>query len=339
MPQMLGRRDLLLAGLGAALGGGARPHPGPKTLVVAPGGVGGAFASVQDAVDAVPAGRGDVERVVILLKPGVYKGPVVIANSKRDITFRGESAEDTVVTNDWSARSPRPDGTERGTSGSASVLIEGDSFIAENVTFANGAGRGRDVGQAVAIKVNADRAAFHGCRFLGWQDTLYANGPACRQYFRDCYVEGDVDFIFGSAAAVFERCRVHSKGPGYVTAQSRLTPEAIGGYVFRECDLTASADVPAGSVYLGRPWRDCARVVFIGCKLGAHVRPEGWHNWGKPEREKTSWYAEDGCTGSGADRSKRVAWAQTPDRAALAAFETRRFLAGPDGWSPPGAGK
>jgi pectinesterase len=299
-----------------------------REVVVAADGS-GQYAGVQAAIDALPAAeRG---RVVLRLKPGVYKGPVVFPPSAPPITLRGESAETTVLTGDRYAAQPGPDGKPIGTSATANVLIASDNFRAENVTFENSAGKGR--GQAVAVKVTGDRAVFRNCLFIGWQDTLYVNNG--RAYFADCLIEGNVDFIFGSAAAVFERCEVRSLGVGYVTAQSRTMPDQLSGFVFRNCDLTAAPDVPAGSVYLGRPWRPLARVVFLDCRLGAHVRAEGWHNWGKTENEATAFFAERGSTGPGATpETTRVPWSHRLTADEAAAFDTRRFLAGLDAWDP-----
>jgi pectinesterase len=154
--------------------------------------------------------------------------------------------------------------------------------------------------------VNADRARFLKCRFLGWQDTLYANGG--RQHYKDCYIEGHVDFIFGNATALFEDCEIHSKGQGYVTAQSRLADTPATGYVFRHCRLTGSNT--GNGVYLGRPWRPYARVVYIDCWLGEHIRPQGWDNWRNPENEKTAWFAEYHSTGPGANAGSRVGWSK-----------------------------
>ena len=206
-----------------------------------------------------------------------------------------------------------------GTSGSYSTLVEADDFIAENVTFENTAG---EVGQAVALRTTGRRQAFYNCRMLGWQDTLYVHEGSA--YFRECYVEGRVDFIFGRATAVFERCHIHSKNGGYVTAAATAKDDPFG-FVFLDCKLTGDG-APA---YLGRPWRDHAAVAFVRCELGEHVRPEGWDNWRNPAREKTARYAEYKCTGPGADRSKRVPWSRELSDAEAAKYTVANIL-GPD---------
>jgi pectinesterase len=292
---------------------------------------GGQFVSVQAAIDAVA--ENNRERVLILVRPGVYKERVTVPKTKPLVTLRGQvSPERTVLTFDNYANKRGPDGKALGTSGSASVYVYADDFVAENLTFKNTAFPRKVVGQALALYINGDRAVFRRCRFLGWQDTLYAGGVTSRQFFRDCAIEGDVDFIFGHSAAVFERCRIHSKGPGYVTAHARLAPDTPTGYVFRDCELTGAT--PPASVYLGRPWRPYARVVFINCRQGPHIRPEGWDNWRDPRNEKTAWFAEHNSSGPGANPAARVRWARQLSPAECEAFETRRFLAGSDGWNP-----
>jgi pectinesterase len=204
-------------------------------------------------------------------------------------------------------------------------------FWAENITFQNSAG---PVGQAVAIFVSGDRAVFKNCRFLGFQDTLYTYGKYSRQYYENCYIEGTVDFIFGSSTAVFKDCEIRSKRDAYITAAS--TPQGRDyGYVFINCKLTADPGVE--KVFLGRPWRPYAQTVFIHCEMGAHIRPEGWNNWGNVSNEKTAFYAEYGSSGPGADISGRVPWAKKLNKKKLAAYSIEKVLAGDDGWNPVGA--
>jgi pectinesterase len=205
--------------------------------------------------------------------------------------------------------------------------VNGAEFEAENLTFENSFGTGS---QAVALSIHSDRAVFRNCRFSGWQDTLYA--ASGRQYYRDCYIEGHVDFIFGNATAVFDHCEIRSRGRGYLTAHSRTTPEAPTGFVFDHCKLTG--ENTGEGVYLGRPWRACSRVVYLDCWMDGHIRPEGWNNWGKAENEKTAWYAEFGSSGPGARAGERVAWAHSLSAAEAAAFRPAAFLRGDDGWNP-----
>ena len=293
-----------------------------KTITVAADGSGD-FKTVQAAVDAAPANS--AERVVIHIKPGTYKERVRVPKDKPRLTFKGEDAKTTILTYDLSAKSVTPPATQPvGTSGSYSTLVEADDFIAENVTFENTAG---DIGQAVALRTTGKRQAFYKCRMLGWQDTLYVHEGSI--YVGDSYIEGRVDFIFGRATAVFERCHIHSKNGGYVTAAATAETDPFG-FVFLDCKLTGDG-APA---YLGRPWRDHAAVAFVRCELGAHVRPEGWDNWRNPAREKTARYAEYNCTGPGADRSKRVPWSRELSDAEAAKYTVENILGGPHGFNP-----
>ncbi|WP_167607233.1 pectinesterase family protein [Maribellus sediminis] len=260
----------------------------------------GDFSTVQEAIDAVPDFRKN--RTTIFIKAGVYKEKLVLAASKTNVTFIGEDLEKTILTYDDFASKKNRFGEEMGTTGSTSFYIFGDGFIAENITFENAAGR---IGQAVAVRIDGDQVAFRNCRFLGNQDTLYPHGDRSHQYFRNCYIEGTVDFIFGWSIALFDGCTIFCKDQGYVTAPSTLE-ETEFGFVFLNCVITG--DAQKGSFYLGRPWRPYGKSVFIQCELGNHIKPEGWHNWGDLNKEKTAFFAEYKNTGPGADISERVKW-------------------------------
>ena len=285
----------------------------------------GDYTTIQAAINAVPDYR-KAGPTRILVRKGVYKEKVVIAQSKEKVQLIGEDG--AVITYDDYASKPNIFGENKGTSGSGSIFIFGPDFVAENITFENSSG---PVGQAVACHVGADRAVFRRCRFLGFQDTLYTFGENTREYYEDCYIEGTVDFIFGKATAVFNRCELHSLGTGYLTAPA--TPEGCKyGYVFYDCKLTAASDVADGSVWLSRPWRPYGQAVFIRCEMGRHIHPEGWNNWGKTSNELTAYYAEYQCYGMGADTSKRAAWGhQLGD---ISAYDIHDVLKGNDGWNP-----
>ena len=283
----------------------------------------GDFFTVQEAVNAVPDFRKNV-RTTILVRKGTYKEKIIIPESKINISLIGEDG--TILTNDDFANKKNVFGENMGTSGSSGCYIYAPDFYAENITFENSAG---PVGQAVACFVSADRAYFKNCCFLGFQDTLYTYGKQSRQYYEDCYIEGTVDFIFGWSTAVFNRCRIHSKGDGYVTAPSTDKGKKYG-YVFYDCRLTADAE--ATKVYLSRPWRPYAQAVFIRCELGKHILPVGWNNWGKKENEKTVFYAEYGSKGAGANPQARAAFSRQLKN--LKGYEPVTVLAGDDGWNP-----
>lgn len=265
----------------------------------------GDYTTVQEAINAVPDYRKAGE-TRIYIRNGVYKEKIVLAESKQNVTLIGESVDGTVLTYDDYASKPNRFGENKGTSGSSSFYVYGPDFHAENITFSNTSG---PVGQAVAMFVSGDRAVFTNCRFKGFQDTLYTYGKHSKQLYRNCYIEGTVDFIFGASTCYFDNCEIRSIGRGYLTAASTLQ-DVKYGYVFNRCRLTAAPGVE--KVMLGRPWRPYAHTVFIDCTMGSHIAPEGWHNWGV-EKEKTAFYAESGSIdekGKPVDTSHRVAWAK-----------------------------
>lgn len=283
----------------------------------------GDFFTVQEAINAVPDFRKNV-RTTILVRKGTYKEKIIIPESKINVSLIGEDG--AILTKDDFANKKNVFGENMGTSGSSSCYIYAPDFYAENITFENSAG---PVGQAVACFVSADRAFFKNCRFLGFQDTLYTYSKESRQYYEDCYIEGTVDFIFGWSTAVFNRCHIHSKRDGYVTAPSTDQGKKYG-YVFYDCKLTAEPE--ATKVYLSRPWRPYAQAVFIRCEMGKHILPEGWNNWGKKENEKTVFYAEYDSRGEGANSKARAAFSRQLKN--LKGYGIKTVLAGEDGWNP-----
>jgi len=281
-----------------------------RPIVVAADGSGD-FRTVQQAVDHVP--HKSKQRVVIQIKPGVYREQVRIRRDKPYVTLRGQDPLKTILTYRISAQ-------QAGNTRLAfSTLVDANDFRAENLTFENSFGTGS---QAVALFVDGARAEFRNCRFLGWQDTLFVNGS--QHFFKDCYIEGHVDFIFGNASAVFENCTIHSKAKGYVTAHYRTSDDEPSGFVFLRCRLTGQ-DTDTG-VYLGRPWRPYARVVFVECWLGSHIRPEGWDNWRDPARETTARFGEYKSTGPGAHPNARVAWSKQLNATEAQSFSRERFF-------------
>ena len=282
----------------------------------------GNVRTVQEAIEKVP--RDSKRRFVIRIKPGIYTEQVRIPADKPYVSFIGESAEKTKITFNLSNKAAGS------TSASYSLYVGGNDFYAENITIENSFGTGS---QAVAALIEADRVVFKNCRFLGWQDTLYAKNG--RHFYESCYIEGHVDFIFGQAAAVFENCHIHSKGDGYIAAPMRFAADEPSGFVFDRCLLTSSNTVKG--VYLGRPWRDYGRTVFLNTRMDAAIRPEGWHHW-EPHREKTAYFAEYGSTGAGANLESRVAWSRRLGDSDIKQFSTEYFLGGRDGWDPKTAG-
>jgi pectinesterase len=273
----------------------ASSHAQYKTMFTVALDGSGDFTAIQQAIEACK--HFPDERIIIKIKPGTYREKIEVHAWTTKLSFVGENAENTVISfDDFSGKG------SINTFTSATVKISGDDFYAENITFENTAG---PVGQAVAMLVEADRCQFRNCRFVGNQDTLYAGGEKSRQYFLNCYIEGTTDFIFGASTAVFENCYIHSKKNSYITAASTTEGKKFG-YVFLNCHLTAEESI--NKVFLGRPWRNFAKTVFVKCMLGSHIVPEGWHNWNKKDAEATAYYAEYKNSGPGYRPESRVGW-------------------------------
>ncbi len=298
--------------------------PKPDAVVAADGS--GEFKSVQDAISAAPMRTGASDPSwIILVKAGTYHERVYVQRERGNITVRGEDAAKTIIAYDLNANLPGPDGKPIGTFRTPTVQVDGDGMVWENLTIANTAG---PVGQALALRVDGDRVIFRHCRFLGWQDTILVNRG--RQYFADCYIEGHVDFIFGGATAYFDRCQIHCLKDGYITAASTSEGQPYG-FVFADCTITGA---PSVKTYLGRPWRDFARTVFLRTEMSDAVRPEGWFNWNKPAAEKTARYAEFACFGPGAGPAGRVPWEQKQESGDSSRYTPAAVLAGLDNWRP-----
>ena len=288
---------------------------------------GGDFLTIQEAVNAVPDFRKNETRIYIT--NGIYKEKLVVPSSKTNLTFIGEDRDKTIITYDDYAQKANRFGEEMGTTGSSSCFLFGDDFQAKNLTFQNTAG---PVGQAVAVRVEGDRMIFENCNFFGNQDTLYAHGRNSRQYYKNCTITGTVDFIFGWSTAVFEKCEIVCKDTGYITAASTEQGSEYG-FVFIDCSIKSESG--EDTHFLGRPWRDHAKTVFINTKIESGIKAEGWHNWNKPQAEKTTFYAEYNTQCSDCDLSKRVPWAHTLNSKEVQKdYATVDILKGEDDWNP-----
>jgi pectinesterase len=255
----------------------------------------GDYRYIQDAIDAMRVYP--LAAITLYIKNGVYNEKIEVPATNTDVVFIGEDVEKTIIVfNDYSGRGKHTTFT------SYTAKISGNRFRAENITFSNNAGR---VGQALALYVDADKAVFKNCRFLGNQDTIFAAGETARQYFVDCYIEGTTDFIFGPATAVFQNCTVKAKTNSYITAASTTAGKKYG-YVFLDCKIVVDTSVT--KLYLGRPWRAAAKTAFIRCELPKEIAAEGWNNWGNAANESTTLYAEHKNTGAGADTKARTVW-------------------------------
>ena len=296
----------------------------------------GTHTNLQDAINAAPDNGTNI--FSILIKPGTYPGQIIVPKTKKHLQFAGEELEKTILTYSFNVNETDPDANLkfRGTG----VVVLGDDFHAENITMQNTSG---DHGQALALRVDGDRAVFNHCRMLGWQDTLMVNND--RQYFTNCYIEGRVDFIYGSAVAVFDHCEIHSKNGGHITAANTSQDDPFG-FVFMNCKLTgdpkpwiSAAGIPANTnsppkADLGRPWRPYASVTYLNCELGDHIKPEGWNNWRNPTNELTARFAEYHSTGPGANPDKRFKWAKQLVKGEAEKITIETVLGGSDNWNP-----
>lgn len=276
------------------------------------------YSEIGEALEV--AKRYDEKDIIIHVAPGVYHERLVVGQN--NISLIGADAQNTIITFSKGAFDTMKDGDKRGTFRTPSVFIDADNFYACNITFMNEAGQGDVAGQALAMYADGDHLVFENCRFDGYQDTLFTaplplkelqpggfKGPKefaprrhGRHLYKDCYIAGNVDFIFGSATAYFENCEIFMKNregeiKGYVTAPSTYEDVEFG-YVFNNCQFTS--DCPKASAYLGRPWRNHAKAVILNSRIDGHIKPEGWHDWNKKDAWDSLYFAEYNNTGDGA---------------------------------------
>ncbi len=289
------------------------------TLQAAPG-------NLQHTFATLPEGE---EMILIKLEEGEYREKCVL--SRANVIVEGAGAEKTRIVWDDGAFEVLEDGMKRGTFRTATLLVDAPNVALRNLTVLNDAAPRETVGQAIALYVDADFFTCEDCRLLSFQDTLFTAplppkeikkngfiGPKQfaprtpqRHVYRRCLIAGDVDFIFGGAAAWFEECEIRNvdgrkdrAAPyvGYATAAS--TPEGQKyGYVFHRCRFTHEGLAP-GCVYLGRPWRNYAKTLLIDCELAEHIHPDGFHDWNKTEAHATMAYAECRSRGPGAAKAR-----------------------------------
>ncbi len=306
----------------------SQPQTYPSSFTVAQDGKAN-FKTIQEAINAVR----DLsqQQVKIFIKNGAYHEKIVIPSWKTNISLIGESKDSTIISyNDYAGKIlPAKEyflktDTLR-TFTSYTILIAGNDCSVENVTIENNAGR---VGQAVALHTEGDRIIIKNCKLLGNQDTYYAARDGSRVYFKDCFIEGTTDFIFGEATVVFQSCVIKNLVNSYITAAS-TRPWRKFGYVFFDCKLIA--DTSAKKVFLGRPWRPAAKTVYINTEMGSHILKEGWDNWRNPENEKTVLYAEYKSFGPGANAEGRVKWSKQLTTKEAKQYTLQNIF---DGWIP-----
>lgn len=296
----------------------------------------GQFGSIQAAVDAAPEGA--TARFTIYVKRGRYEETVMIPAEKPLLAFVGDGMDQTVITGFRNAQMPGVT-----TYDSATVAVDGDGFVAVGMTFQNSAGPAMH--QAVALRVDSDLAAFYNCSFLGFQDTLYVH--SLRQFYRNCRIEGTIDFIFGNSAAFFQNCQIFIRpgNPGVATsvvaAHGRTDPAETTGLVFHNCTLDGTppfleayrSSPNLHRVYLGRPLELFSRTIFLENRLSQIFRPDGWLPWNGTFALSTLFYAEYLDNGPGADPAHRISWSSQISYSEALFFTIAPFIQG-DRWLP-----
>ena len=297
----------------------ASQYDNPDTLVVARDGT-GQFRNISEAIEVC---RAFMEyHKVIYIKKGTYKEKLVIPQWLQNIELCGEDRAQTVITWDDHANI-----NKMGTFRTYTLKIEANRITLKNLTVENNSAR---LGQAVALHTEGDQLTFVNCRFLGHQDTIYTGMPRTRLYFKDCYIEGTTDFIFGPSTAWFEHCDIFCKANSYITAAS--TPQDVAyGYIFSGCHITTAESVD--KVYLGRPWRDYGYTVFMNCELPRQIRPEGWHHW-REEAKQTARYYEYNNHGEGAATARRVSWSHQLTKKEAQKITLEAVFTTGDTWRP-----
>lgn len=303
----------------------AKSYDNPDTLFVARDGT-GEFRNINEAIEVC---RAFMEyHKVIFVKKGTYKEKLVIHQSLTNIEICGEDRDNTIITWDDHANIVyAPTGKGMGTFRTFTLKIQGSKITLKNITVENNSAR---LGQAVALHTEGDQLTFINCRFLGHQDTIYTGNAKTRLFFKDCYIEGTTDFIFGPSTAWFEGCNIFCKANSYITAAS--TPQDVPyGYIFNNCRITCDKGVE--KVYLGRPWRDYGYTLFMNCELPREIRPEGWHQW-RPEAVKTARYLEYNNRGEGAATNQRVPWSRQLTKKEAQQITLERVFTINDNWNP-----
>ena len=303
----------------------AKSYDNPDTLFVARDGT-GEFRNINEAIEVC---RAFMEyHKVIFVKKGMYKEKLVIPQWLTNIEICGEDRDNTIITWDDHANIfYAPTGKGMGTFRTFTLKIQGSKITLKNITVENNSAR---LGQAVALHTEGDRLTFINCRFLGHQDTIYTGNAKTRLFFKDCYIEGTTDFIFGPSTAWFEGCDIFCKANSYITAAS--TPQDVPfGYIFNNCRITCDKGVD--KVYLGRPWRDYGYTLFMNCELPREIRPEGWHQW-RPEAVKTARYMEYNNRGEGAATDQRVPWSRQLTKKEAQQITLERVFTINDNWNP-----
>ncbi|MBQ2403338.1 MAG: pectin esterase [Prevotella sp.] len=315
----------------------ANKYDNPDTLFVSRDGT-CEFRNISDAIEVCRAYM--TYHKVIFVKKGVYKEKIIVPTWLTNIEICGEDRENTIITWDDHANIVDPHlGRKLTTFRTYTVLVQGSNITFKNITIDNNAAR---LGQAVALHTEGDKCAFINCKLLGNQDTVFTGRAGARQYFKNCYIEGTTDFIFGPSTVWFENCDIVNKNDSYVTAASTPADQAYG-YIFNNCRvkclegqdaINSNRNNPITKCCLGRPWRPYAYTLFMNCELGGHIVAAGWNNWGNKENEKTARYMEYNNHGKGAAIEGRAAWAKQLTKKEASAITLEAVFGGDISWLP-----
>ncbi|KAE8693731.1 putative pectinesterase/pectinesterase inhibitor 41 [Hibiscus syriacus] len=305
-----------------------------KIVVVSLDGSGN-FTTINAAISAAPNNTNGLSGYfLIYITAGVYQEYISIPNNKKYLMMIGDGINQTVITGNQSVA----DGWT--TFNSATFAVVAPNFVAVNITFRNTAGAIK--GQAVAVRNGADLSAFYSCSFEGYQDTLYTH--SLRQFYRECDIYGTVDFIFGNAAVVLQNCNIYARQPlkgqyDPITAQGRTDPNQNTGTLIHICNIKAADDLVSSNysvkTYLGRPWKEYSRTVYMQSFVDSLIDPAGWKEWSGNLSLSTLYYAEYDNNGPGSNTSKRVTWPgyHVINATYAANFTVSSFLLGND-WLP-----
>ncbi|KAM1706038.1 hypothetical protein ACFXTH_028006 [Malus domestica] len=296
------------------------------------------YRTVHEAVNAAPDNAGN-KRFVIGIKGGVYEETVRVALEKRNVMLLGDGIGKTIITGSLNVGQPGIS-----TYNTATVGVLGDGFMASGLTIQNTAGP--DARQAVAFRSDSDLSVIENCEFIGNQDTLYAQGN--RQFYKSCTIHGNADFIFGKSASIFQDCTIlvrprqllPEKGEdNVVTAHGRTDPALATGFVFRNCSINGTEEYmrmyrskpQVHKNYLGRPWKEYSRTVFINCSMEALITPQGWMPWSGDFALTTLYFGEFGNSGAGCDLSQRWNWTSKIPSQHVNTYSVQNFIQG-DEW-------
>ncbi len=301
----------------------------------------GAYRSVQAAVNAVPANN--KRPAIIHIDPGSYSGLVVIPADKPYITLQGTNARNTVLTDNLPVRDAGKNGLPHEFMNTATLCIYASNTTLDHITIQNAYVQKSNANgnQALAVTVGGDKLVVDHCRILAFQDTLYFSHPDPRAYFSHCLITGAVDYIYGFGTGLFDHCTIRNVNKGHwgsITAPSTPQNQRFG-FVFMHCRLTSLKSTPAGSVYLGRPWRPYGSTIFIDCYMGKQIRPVGWSDWKKPKLRKTARFAEYNSRGPGANVKSRALWSRQLTKTQAQTITAETVLGPGNWWHRPMNGK